>query len=82
MIYFHVQRLSGGFVLTVLVGIVGMVIFIVKTSVGTGFVFLGYIIVLATYLNVLGMIPPAILSKRVANGRQVLWQPCIIVGAP
>lgn len=55
MIYFHVQRLSGGFVLTLIVGIVGTVIFSVNNSVGTGFVFFAYIVVIATYLNLLGM---------------------------
>ena len=54
MIYFHVQRLSGGFVLTVLVGIVGFIIFTAKVNVGTGIVFFLYLIAIAMYLNVLG----------------------------
>lgn len=55
MIYFHVQRLSGGFVLTVLVGIVGFIIFTIKVNVGTGIVFILYLIAISMYLNVLGM---------------------------
>lgn len=54
MIYFHVQRLSGGFVITVIVGLVGLIIFVVKVNVQTGFVFLAYLIAIAMYLNVLG----------------------------
>lgn len=56
MIYFHVQRLSGGFVLTVLVGIVGFIIFTIKVNVGTGIVFILYLIAISMYLNVLGML--------------------------
>lgn len=55
MIYFHVQRLSGGFVLTVLVGIVGFIIFAAKVDVATGIVFFLYLVAIAMYLNVLGM---------------------------
>lgn len=55
MIYFHVQRLSGGFVLTILVGLVGFVIFAIKMSPVSGVVFFLYIIAIAMYLNILGM---------------------------
>jgi predicted lipid-binding transport protein (Tim44 family) len=54
MIYFHVERLSGGFVLTLVVGLVGLIIFALKRSIAAAFVFLLYIILIATYLNVLG----------------------------
>jgi hypothetical protein len=63
MIYFHVQRLSGGFVLTAAVGIVGLIIFIVKRSVGTAFVFLAYLVVISTYLNVLGQYIPSLIIR-------------------
>lgn len=55
MIYFHVQRLSGGFVLTTIVGIVGFIIFALKMDPVSGVVFFLYLIAIAMYLNVLGM---------------------------
>jgi len=54
MIYFHVQRLSGGFVLSLVVGAVGAVIFGVKVSVNAGLTFMAYICLVSTYLNILG----------------------------
>lgn len=63
MIYFHVQRLSGGFVLTVLVGIVGFVIFAAKVNVVAGIVFFLYLVAISMYLNVLGMSPPPSLVR-------------------
>lgn len=54
MIYFHVQRLSGGFMLSFLVGVVGAVIFGIKMSLTSAFTFLAYLMLLSTYLNVLG----------------------------
>lgn len=59
MIYFHVQRLSGGFVLTSMVGIVGFIIFSIKMDPVTGVIFLLYLVVIAMYLNVLGMSLPS-----------------------
>jgi hypothetical protein len=55
MICFHVQRLSGGFVLTLLVGVVGLIVFSVRRSVAAGFIFLAYLIAISMYLYVLGM---------------------------
>ncbi|KUI69718.1 hypothetical protein VM1G_05039 [Cytospora mali] len=75
MIYFHVQRLSGGFVLTVLVGIVGFIIFTAKVNVVTGIVFFLYLIAIAMYLNVLGVM--ATMHQQgspLKSGRTVLWR--------
>lgn len=58
MIYFHVQRLSGGFVLTVLVGIVGFIIFTIKMNVQSGIIFFLYLVAIAMYLNILGTSQP------------------------
>lgn len=58
MIYFHVQRLSGGFVLTVLVGIVGFIIFTIKMNVQSGIIFFLYLVAIAMYLNILGTFQP------------------------
>lgn len=54
MVFFHVQRLSGGFALSLLVGVVGTIIYGVKVSIGPAFTFLAYLILISTYLNVLG----------------------------
>lgn len=62
MIYFHVQRLSGGFVLTTLVGIVGFIIFAIKMDPLSGLVFFLYLVAISMYLNVLGTCLPCPLS--------------------
>lgn len=75
MIYFHVQRLSGGFVLTVLVGIVGFIIFTLKMDVVSGVVFFLYLVAIAMYLNILGVM--ATMHQRgspLTSGRTVLWR--------
>lgn len=54
MIYFHVQRLSGGFILTNVVGLVGFLIFALRMDVVSGVVFYLYLIAIAMYLNILG----------------------------
>lgn len=54
MNYFLVQRLSGGFVLALLVSICGLIAFALQYSLFVGFVFVAYLIVLSTYLNLLG----------------------------
>ncbi|KAM0575553.1 hypothetical protein ACHAP9_000816 [Verticillium nonalfalfae] len=55
MIYFHVQRLSGGFVLALLISIGGIIGFGLRESVGAGFVFAAYLLNVSTYLNLLGV---------------------------
>ncbi|KAL1412242.1 hypothetical protein Q8F55_003253 [Vanrija albida] len=55
MIYFHVQRLSGGFVIAVVISIGGIVAFGTTVSPAAGFVFAAYLIGVSTYLNVLGV---------------------------
>ncbi|KAK0615095.1 hypothetical protein B0T17DRAFT_657349 [Bombardia bombarda] len=75
MVYFHVQRLSGGFVLSLLVGIVGVIVYSIQISVGPAFVFLAYVALLSTYLNVLGIM--ATMHQRgspLTSGRTVLWR--------
>ncbi|KAK1834098.1 hypothetical protein QBC39DRAFT_301394 [Podospora conica] len=75
MIYFHVQRLSGGFVLSFVAGTVGAVIFGVKVSVNTGLTFLAYLCLVSTYLNILGVL--ATMHQRgspLTSGRSILWR--------
>lgn len=75
MIYFHVQRLSGGFVLTVAVGVVGFIIFTVKMDVVSGVIFFLYLMGIAMYLNILGVM--ATMHQRdspLTSGRTVLWR--------
>lgn len=54
MVYFHVQRLSGGFMLSLFVGVIGAVVFGIKISLTSALTFFAYLILLSTYLNVLG----------------------------
>jgi hypothetical protein len=54
MNFFLVQRLSGGFVLAILVSIGGLIPFSLRFSPRTGALFVAYMIVLCTYLNLLG----------------------------
>ncbi|POR39127.1 Uncharacterized protein TPAR_00687 [Tolypocladium paradoxum] len=75
MTYFHVQRLSGGFVLTCIVGLCGLIGFTVQYSVGVGFVFVAFLIIITTYLNLLGVM--ATMHQRgspITSGRTVLWR--------
>lgn len=78
MIYFHVQRLSGGFVLTCAVGVVGFIIFSTKMSVVSGIVFFLYIVAIAMYLNILGMWNTLLeeLAYMLTGNLQASWQPC------
>ncbi|KAK4223260.1 family 4 putative glycosyltransferase [Podospora fimiseda] len=75
MVFFHVQRLSGGFAITLVVAIVGTIIYGVKVSVGPAFTFFAYVILIATYLNILGIM--ATMHQHgtpLTSGRTVLWR--------
>jgi hypothetical protein len=75
MIYFHIERLSGGFVLTVIVAICGLVGFWVQYSVAVGFIFAAYLISIATYFNLLGVMATMHQRKSpITSGRTVLWR--------
>ncbi|KAK3682047.1 hypothetical protein B0T22DRAFT_432377 [Podospora appendiculata] len=75
MVYFHVQRLSGGFILSFLVAVVGTIIFCIKTSVGPAFVFFAYLMLISTYLNVLGIMATMYQQgSPLTSGRTVLWR--------
>ncbi|RSL61030.1 hypothetical protein CEP54_006442 [Fusarium duplospermum] len=75
MIYFHVQRLSGGFVLTLAVGICGLIAFSIQKSVGAGFVFLAYLVSITTYFNVFGIMSTMHLHEApLSSGRLVVLQ--------
>lgn len=54
MSFFLVQRLSSGFVLSLVVAFVGFVTFSIQMSARTASVFVAYVVVLCTYLNLLG----------------------------
>jgi hypothetical protein len=60
MIYFHVQRLSGGFVLTSVTAVVGLIAFTISHSIYTGLVFFAYLMAVATYLILLGKLGLAV----------------------
>ena len=58
MIYFHVQRLSGGFMLSFLVALVGLAAFTATYDIFIGLVFAAYLIIVTTYLMLLGKQEP------------------------
>ncbi|KAK4173728.1 family 4 putative glycosyltransferase [Triangularia setosa] len=75
MVFFHVQRLSGGFALTLLVGVIGTAIHVAKVGVAPAFTFFAYIVLISTYLNVLGIM--ATMHQHgtpLTSGRTVLWR--------
>ncbi|KAK4162961.1 family 4 putative glycosyltransferase [Cladorrhinum sp. PSN259] len=75
MVFFHVQRLSGGFALTLVVAVVGTIIYGVKVSVGPAFTFFAYLVLISTYLNILGIM--ATMHQHgtpLTSGRSVLWR--------
>lgn len=75
MIYFHVQRLSGGFVLTLIIAVCGLIGFSVQYSVDVGFVFVAYLIAIATYFNLLGVMATMHQHRSpITSGRTVLWR--------
>lgn len=75
MIYFHVQRLSGGFVLTLVIAVAGLIGYAVEYGIEVGFVFAGYLIVIATYFNLLGVMATMHQSKSpITSGRTILWR--------
>lgn len=51
---FFVQRLSGGLIVTLIVGICGFIAFSAQISVRAGGVWAAYLLILSTYLNLLG----------------------------
>lgn len=75
MIYFHVQRLSGGFVITLAIAVCGLIGFSIQRSVSAGFVFVAYVVCIATYFNVLGVMSTMHLHEApFASGRKVILQ--------
>ncbi|KAK3349640.1 hypothetical protein B0T25DRAFT_582541 [Lasiosphaeria hispida] len=75
MVHFHVQRLSGGLVLSLPVGLFGAVIISIKVSLGPALTFFAYLILISTYLNILGIL--ATMHQRgspLPSGRTVLWR--------
>ncbi|KAM0325924.1 hypothetical protein ACHAQA_007229 [Verticillium albo-atrum] len=75
MIYFHVQRLSGGFVIALLISIFGIIGFGLRQSVGAGFVFAAYLINISTYLNLLGIMSTMHQNASpLSSGRNVFLQ--------
>lgn len=54
MNFFLIQRLSGGFVLSLVVSVCGLLAFSVQYSPREGGVFMAYLVVLCAYLNIIG----------------------------
>ncbi|KAK3938628.1 putative glycosyl transferase [Diplogelasinospora grovesii] len=75
MVYFHVQRICGGLVLTLLVGVPGTVVFYFNSSAGVALTFLAYLFLVSTYLNVLGVMATMHqYGSPLTSGRTVLWR--------
>lgn len=53
MNYFVITRLLGGFAFTLVIGLIGFIVFTIKTSPWAGFVFFMYLILLTSYLSLL-----------------------------
>lgn len=79
MNHFLVQRLSGGFMITALLAVCGFIAFGFEYSWYGGFIFVAYLLVLSTYLNLLGIM--ATMHRDGApfrSGRLVLAQ-CLCI---
>ncbi|KAF2423713.1 hypothetical protein EJ08DRAFT_595586 [Tothia fuscella] len=75
MNFFLVQRLSGGFVISSIVSVVGLLILALRITFRTGIVFAAYLLILATYLNILGVMTTMHLKgSPLTSGRLVLWR--------
>ncbi|KAH7239890.1 uncharacterized protein BKA55DRAFT_706140 [Fusarium redolens] len=73
MVYFHVQRLSGGFILTLVVGFAGLILFSLRFSVATGFVFVAFLVCITTYFNLLGVMSAMHQHESpIRSGRNIL----------
>ncbi|KJZ79799.1 hypothetical protein HIM_00513 [Hirsutella minnesotensis 3608] len=75
MVHFHVQRLSGGFVLTAGVAACGFIVFSAVESPTAGLVFVAFLVGITTYLNLLGIL--ATMHQRhspMTSGRSVVWR--------
>ncbi|SPO01406.1 uncharacterized protein DNG_04082 [Cephalotrichum gorgonifer] len=75
MVYFHVQRLSGGFMLSFVVAIIGLAAFTARDGIYVGLIFAAYLIIVSTYLTLLGIM--ATMHQRgspLSSGRIILWR--------
>ncbi|KAJ0136340.1 Uncharacterized protein HZ326_20640 [Fusarium oxysporum f. sp. albedinis] len=73
MVYFHVQRLSGGFILTLVVGFAGLILFSLRFSVAIGFVFVAFLVCITTYFNLLGVMSAMHQHESpIGSGRNIL----------
>lgn len=75
MVHFHVQRLTGGLVLSLGVAACGLIIFSVVYSVAVGFIFVAFLLGITTYLNLLGILATMHQQKSpLTSGRTVVWR--------
>ncbi|KAH7134435.1 hypothetical protein EDB81DRAFT_903410 [Dactylonectria macrodidyma] len=80
MVYFHVQRLSGGFILTLLVSAVGLVMFTLRYNILIGLVFVAYLVCITTHLNLLGIMSSMHQpDSPIPSGRNALLQNMLIL---
>ncbi|KAK0707728.1 hypothetical protein B0H67DRAFT_543007 [Lasiosphaeris hirsuta] len=75
MVHFHVQRLSGGLILSLLVGVFGATIISIKVSHGPALTFFAYLVLISMYLNILGILATMHQpGSPLVSGRTVLWR--------
>lgn len=75
MIYFHVQRLSGGFMLSFAVALVGLAAFTAAYDIYIGLIFAAYLIIVTTYLMLLGIMATMHQTgSPLRSGRLILWR--------
>lgn len=79
MNHFMVQRVSGGFIIALIFALCGFVAFGLEYSWYAGFVFAAYLVVLSTYLNILGVLTTMHRNNSpFTSGRTVLLS-CMLI---
>lgn len=75
MIHFHVSRIASGIIVAFLIGVVGVIVITPLYDIGAGFVFMGYMIGVTTYLNLLGILSTMHQKDSpLTSGRTVVWR--------
>ena len=84
MNYFMAQQIVGGFVQAMFLGLCGFIAFGIKYSWYAGFIFFAYLIVLSTFLNIMGVLGTMHLEKSpFMSGRLVMGRcMCMLLVSP
>ncbi|KAK0616354.1 hypothetical protein B0T14DRAFT_458687 [Immersiella caudata] len=75
MIHFHAHCLSGGFILSILIGLSGALIFYFNAGLMPALILAAYHLLISTYLNLLGIMATMHQpGSPLTSGRTVLWR--------